>query len=112
MFAISYYQWSSAVATKEHSLHDFLLALTLWLLLKWQRSDRSSWLVSAAGVYALSMTNHMSAAMYAPVIAVLVLVRRRTAIREYLELAVDVFTGMLSSCYHLHTYTSRDVTHT
>ncbi len=77
MFAVSFYQWSSAVVTKEHSLHDWLTAMVLLLLLKWQRSSRFEWLLLSCLVYGLSLTNHMSAALYGPAFLGFVLWRLR-----------------------------------
>jgi hypothetical protein len=78
-FGVSYYQWASAVVTKEHSLHDLLLAATLLLLARWSRPASwepgigkgagFGWLVAATACYGLSLTNHLAAALYAPAMA-------------------------------------------
>ncbi len=106
LFAASYYQWSSATATKEHSLHDFLLALTLWLLLKWQRSERFAWLAAATLAFSVSLTNHMSAALYAPALVVFVLARRRVRLRQLAALTLTGLAGLLPYAYLPLTYTS------
>jgi hypothetical protein len=67
-FGVSYYQWTSAAVTKEHSLRDLLLALSLLLLLRWQRSGESRWLLLGAFAAALNVSNHMSAALYLPLL--------------------------------------------
>jgi hypothetical protein len=98
-FAVSYYQWSSAVATKEHSLHDFLLASTLLLVLRWRRTDRPGWLVAAAGVFGLSLANHMSAALYAPALVLFVALRGRVRLRHVPLLASAGLAGLLPYAY-------------
>jgi hypothetical protein len=98
-FAVSYYQWSSATATKEHSLHDLLLALVLWLLLRWQQTDRFGWLVAATGVFGLSLANHMSAALYAPALIVFVIAHRTLRRAQVPALAAACLAGLLPYLY-------------
>ena len=98
-FAVTYFQWSSAVVAKEHSLRDALLAFTLWSLVRWQLTNGRGWLISAALATSLSLTNHMSAALYAPIVAIFVLAQRRLRLRQVLLLLAIGLAGLLPYAY-------------
>jgi hypothetical protein len=98
-FAVSYYQWASAVVTKEHSLHNLLLAAVLWLLLRWQRRGEFRWLAAASLAYGLSLANHLSAALYAPAILGFVLAGKRQGAARWLALAGAGALGLLPYLY-------------
>ena len=89
--------WTISTHADAHSLHLFLLALALVLLVAWESRVRSAdgpartadrWLVGAAVVYAVAVGNHSLALLAAPGIAAFVLLvqpgvlRRRVAIES------------------------------
>ncbi len=59
-FAFSYYFWTSAVVAEVYTLHTFLMATQIWLLLHWRATRRDRWLYTFAFIFALSMGNHTS----------------------------------------------------
>jgi hypothetical protein len=70
--AFSYYFWSSSVITEVYSLHAFLNAVTIYLLLLWYRSGSSKLLYGAGFIWGLSFGNHMTTALLGPAFAFLV----------------------------------------
>ena len=58
--------WSLAVVAEVYTLHTFLLAANLTLALQWRRERKALWLGLLALVSGLSLTNHVSSAMYIP----------------------------------------------
>jgi len=70
--AFSYYFWSSSVITEVYSLHAFLNAVTIYLLLLWYRSGSSKLLYGAGFIWGLSFGNHMTTALLGPALAFLV----------------------------------------
>ncbi len=98
-FGVSYYQWASAVVTKEHSLHTLLLGLVLWLLLRWQRRGGFGWLAAASFAYGLSLANHLSAALYGPAILGFVLAGKRQGATRWLALGGAGALGLLPYIY-------------
>ena len=62
----SYYFWVSAVAAEVYSLHAFLTATTIYLLLLWQRSSDNRLLYAAGFVWGMSFGNHLSTVLLGP----------------------------------------------
>jgi len=69
----SYSFWGLAVVAEVYTLHAFLLALTLLMLMRWRESGADGWVMAAALVYGLSLTNHISGVLFFPAIAWLLL---------------------------------------
>jgi len=74
MFAVSYTFWSQAVIAEVYALHILLVALTLLLLLRWEREPSLGRLTLFFAVYALSFGNHLMMILLAPAYALFVLV--------------------------------------
>jgi hypothetical protein len=70
--AFSYYFWSASVIAEVYSLHGFLNAITIYLLLLWNRSGNSKLLYGAGFIWGLSFGNHMTTALLGPAVAFLV----------------------------------------
>lgn len=70
--AFSYYFWSASVIAEVYSLHAFLNATTIYLLLLWQRGGSNKLLYGAGFIWGLSFGNHMTTALLGPAIAFLV----------------------------------------
>ena len=66
LFAGSYTFWSQAVIAEVYALHMLLVALTLWLLLRWEARPRLTRLSVFFAVYALAFGNHLSMILLAP----------------------------------------------
>jgi transmembrane protein TMEM260 (protein O-mannosyltransferase) len=66
LFAASYTFWSQAVIAEVYALHIALVALTLLLLLRWERSPTLRRLALFFAVYALAFGNHLSMILLAP----------------------------------------------
>jgi hypothetical protein len=70
--AFSYYFWSASVIAEVYSLHAFLNAITIYLLLLWVRGGSNKLLYGAGFVWGLSFGNHMTTALLGPAFAFLV----------------------------------------
>ncbi len=66
LFAASYTFWSQAIIAEVYALHAVLLALTLWLLLRWGDTPTSGRLFAFFAVYALGFGNHLSMVLLLP----------------------------------------------
>ena len=86
--AFSYYFWAAAVVAEVYSLHAFLTATTIYLLLRWQRSGNPRLLYAAGFVWGLSFGNHMSTVLLAPAFAYLVVSGLRSGRLKYGNLMV------------------------
>jgi hypothetical protein len=66
LFAGSYTFWSQAVITEVYSLHELMVALTLWLLLRWERRPTLPRLAAFFAVFAIGFGNHLSMVLLLP----------------------------------------------
>lgn len=88
--AFSFYFWASAVTAEVYSLHVFLTACTIYLLLRWQQGEGNKLLYLAGAVWGLSFGNHMTTVLLGPAFAFFVvegLYRKRVNIRQLALLA-------------------------
>ncbi len=69
--------WSQAVITEVHGLNAFFMALILWLLVRWRRSQTPTLLILLGFVYGLSLGNHLTMALLMPSVALFVWRERR-----------------------------------
>ncbi|MCL5269578.1 MAG: DUF2723 domain-containing protein, partial [bacterium] len=80
--AVSGVLWSQAVIAEVYTLNAFLMALALWLALRWRDDRRRGWLWALSLTVGLGMTNHHLLALAAAPLAVWVLaVDWRAALR-------------------------------
>ena len=73
VFAGSYTFWSQAVIAEVYALHIVFVAVTLLLLLRWQRRPSIGRLATFFAVYALGFGNHLSMIVLAPAYAAFLL---------------------------------------
>lgn len=66
LFAASYTFWSQAVIAEVYALHALFIALTLLLLLRWQRRPTVARLALFFAAYAIGFGNHLSMILLAP----------------------------------------------
>ena len=66
LFAGSYTFWSQAVITEVYALHILMVALTLWLLLRWEKRPTLARLAAFFAVYAIGFGNHLSMVLLLP----------------------------------------------
>jgi Protein O-mannosyl-transferase TMEM260-like len=66
LFAASYTFWSQAVIAEVYSLHIALIALTLLLLLRWERMPTAGRLFAFFAVFAIGFGNHLSMILLLP----------------------------------------------
>lgn len=64
--AYSFFFWSPSVMAEVYTLHIFLMAALMLIVLSWQEQQHSKWLYLFALVYGLSLTNHLAAVLLAP----------------------------------------------
>jgi tetratricopeptide (TPR) repeat protein len=83
LFAVSRTLWSWSVVAEVYSLHIFLVATILWLLLVWRQrvqegESAGRWLILAALVYGLALGNHnLTIGLLAPAILFWLWINRR-----------------------------------
>jgi 4-amino-4-deoxy-L-arabinose transferase-like glycosyltransferase len=73
LFAGSYTFWSQAVIAEVYALHILCVALTLLLLLRWEKQPTDRRLALFFAVYALAFGNHLSMILLAPAYALFLL---------------------------------------
>jgi hypothetical protein len=72
-FAFSLTFWSQAVIAEVYAPNVFMIALTVWLLLRWEAKRRAAYLLLAALAFGLSLGTHLSNLGFAPAFALYVL---------------------------------------
>lgn len=73
LFAASYTFWSQAIIAEVYALHMVFIAVTLLLLLRWQRHPTATRLALFFAAYAAGFGNHLSMILLAPGYAVFLL---------------------------------------
>ncbi len=76
LFAGSYTFWSQSIIAEVYTLHILFVALTLWLLLRWEERPTVARLGAFFGIYALGFGNHLSMILLAPAYTLFLLVSR------------------------------------
>ena len=66
LFAGSYTFWSQSIIAEVYALHACFLALTLWLLFRWEHDSTFGNLALFFAAYALGFGNHLSMILLAP----------------------------------------------
>jgi hypothetical protein len=82
-WGFSFYLWQSAVVAEVYSLQTFLTGMLFWLLLKWDESSSDRLLYLFAGLYGLSLGNHMSGLLLAASFAYLILSKRPLRLQRW-----------------------------
>ncbi len=77
LFGISPLFWDAATSAEIHALTGLLLSVELFLFFRWKNSGEKRLLVWLAGVAGLSLTNHLTAALILPGIAIGVFLHNR-----------------------------------
>ncbi len=76
--------WSQAVMAEVYTLNTFLFCVVILLLLIWKERKEDRWLMAAAGVYGLSLTNHyMLMVLISPALGAYVFLTDRTVFLRY-----------------------------
>ena len=75
LFAGSYTFWSQSIIAEVYALHMAFIALTLWLLLRWEATPTATNLGWFFVAYALGFGNHLTMILLAPAFALFLLVR-------------------------------------
>ena len=103
--AVSHTFWIYAVMPKVYSLNALLLAVCIYLLLRWRASANATWLAAFGFLYGLSLLNHLVMATAAAGFAAFICITLRTQRRAFvpsLLLAVASFgAGLLPYAYLL-----------
>ncbi len=69
--------WSQALITEVYGLNAFFVAVVLWLLVRWRRSQAPLLLILLGFVYGLSLGNHLTVALLVPPLALFLWQERR-----------------------------------
>src|SRR5262249_15599673 len=110
LFAASYTFWSQAIIAEVYALHMLFVALTLLLLLRWQRQPTDRRLLAFFAAYALGFGNHLSMILLAPAYTIFLLAsaprgwRSLFAPRIVALAAACAAAGALQYAWNIHTY--------
>lgn len=81
-FCVSQTFWSQAVVAEVYTLNAFLIALVIFVLLLWRERRRNVYLILAAFLMGLSLTDHLTSGLLLPAALVFVLLVDRRKIRD------------------------------
>jgi hypothetical protein len=87
--------WQHAIHANAHVVSAALATTHLWLLVRWWRTGRDSWLAGFAAVLGLAAAHHPVTLVGAPAYALFVLVKRPRILRQWRTLLV------LTGCFLL-----------
>lgn len=96
---VSHTFWTYAVLPKVYSLNALLLALCIYLLLRWRSSQRGGFLYAFIVVYSVSQFNHLvmaTAVLGFAVFVVVIFWQNRHVLAMRRQLLVGVIVGILS----------------
>ena len=82
LFGVSYTFWSQAIIAEVYALHAIFVALSLLLVLRWQRRPTPGRIAIFFAVYALGFGNHLSMILLAPACTIFLLVAGRDGWRS------------------------------
>jgi hypothetical protein len=108
--AVSYTFWSQSIIAEVYALHAVFLAVTLLLLLRWERSPTDGRLFAFFAVYALGFGNHLSMILLLPAYTVFLLAaapggwRSLFAPRIVAMAIACAAAGALQYAWNLRTY--------
>jgi hypothetical protein len=95
LFAASYTFWSQAIIAEVYSLHIALIALTLLLLLRWERVPTKGRLFAFFAVFAIGFGNHLSMVLLLPAYTIFLLM---TAPRGWRSMFAPSVVLMATAC--------------
>ena len=95
LFAGSYTFWSQAVITEVYALHILMVALTLWLLLRWEARPTLARLAAFFALFAIGFGNHLSMVLLLPGYTIFLLA---SAPRGWRSLFTPRIIAMASAC--------------
>jgi len=110
LFAVSYTFWSQSIIAEVYALHAVFMALTLLLLLRWQRHPTDRRLLAFFAVYALGFGNHLQMILLLPGYTLFLLAaaprgwRSMFAPRVVALALVCAAAGALQYAWNLRTY--------
>jgi hypothetical protein len=96
LFAGSYTFWSQAVIAEVYALHAMFVALTLLLVLRWQRRPTMGRLALFFGAYALGFGNHLSMVLLLPGYALFLLAAAPGGWRQMVRPRVVMLAALLA----------------
>ena len=109
LFAVSYTFWSQAIITEVYALHILLTALSLFLILRWERQPSLARLSAFFAVFALSFGDHLATVLLLPGYTVFLLIsapagwRTMFAPRVVALAAFFAAIGALQYAWNLHS---------
>lgn len=106
LFGGSYTFWSQAVLAEVYALHIAFVALSLLLLLRWDRRPTLGRLAVFFAIYALAFGNHLTMILLAPAYALFIVLRPgwRTVLtgRVFALAAACAVAGAMQYAWNLH----------
>ena len=110
IFAVSYTFWSQSIIAEVYALHAIFVAITLLLILRWQRDPSDRRLLIFFAVYALGFGNHLSMVLLMPAYTLFLLSaaprgwRSMFAPRIVAMATICAATGAMQYAWNLRTY--------
>src|SRR5262249_10962426 len=110
LFAVSYTFWSQSIIAEVYALHAVFMALTLLLILRWERDPTDRRLLAFFAVYALGFGNHLAMILLAPAYTLFLLTtapggwRSMFAPRIVAMAILCAAAGALQYAWNLRTY--------
>jgi len=110
LLAVGGIAWRDALRADPHTLHLFLTALLLVLLLAWEGRERvlaekaGRWLLGASVVFGLSLGNHALTLLLAPGVAVFVLLVSPTILWRQWRLALGCAVAVVVTTVAVYAY--------
>ncbi|MBI9045473.1 MAG: DUF2723 domain-containing protein [Anaerolineaceae bacterium] len=102
LFAVSNYFWQMALVAEVYTLHTFFLSLNLFWVMRWREGGNFRNLYAFAFTMGLSLTNHVSSAVFMPGFAWLILSSKYWKWPQWntlLKLGVLFFLGLTPYIY-------------
>lgn len=97
LFAVSYTFWSQAIITEVYALHALMTALSLLLLLRWERRPSRGRLAAFFAAFALGFGNHLAMVLLLPGFTVFLLVSAPGGWRSMFEWRVVALAVTIAS---------------
>lgn len=103
-FGFSKGVWSQAVVAEVYTLHIFLMALVLYMLVSWHITLKDRYFCLATAFYALSFGNHLLAITLLPAIVYLVWVTDRSVFVQPKKVLWVVFVVALGALQYSYLF--------
>lgn len=103
-FAFSFTFWSTCVIAEVYTLAFFLIAATIYCLVRWRETLRRQWFYLACALFALSFGNHLMVIVLIPPFLLMVLATDRSIFRSGRAIATVSLIVLAAASQYLFLY--------